>query len=161
MATKKKASSTTLTSESNRTTGKELVPYHRGEIARCSIQPFKMEAVNDARAPKAPGLAEEWDDITPDFPSTAYFEKVGDFLLGTYVGTKTVQANGKDTTLYLLEVGQGAEMERVAVWDCTSLALKMSKVKEGRRILIQLIGVRPSNNFANPWYDFRVKTPKS
>ena len=65
MATKKKASSTTLTPVGDRSTGKagkELVPYLRGDIARCSIQPFKMETVNDARAPKAPGLAEEWND---------------------------------------------------------------------------------------------------
>jgi hypothetical protein len=168
MATKKKkAESTTLTDAAVREQGgtgtaKDLVPYHRGEIARCSIQPYKADHLEeDKNAPKAPGMAEQWDDVTPDFPSTAYFEKVGDFLTGTYVGTKSVQANGKDTTLYLVEVGQGADAERIAVWDCTSLSLKMAKVKIGRRVLIQLIGMRPSRNFSNPWYDFRVRTPKN
>ena len=167
MATKKKASKTTITDVAVRKggetgTAKDVVPYHRGEIARCSIQPYKADNLEeDANAPAAPGMAEQWDDVTPDFPSTAYFEKVGDFLTGTYVGTKTVQANGKDTTLYLLEVGHGAEMERIAVWDCTSLSLKMAKIKVGRRVLIQLIGMRPSRNFSNPWYDFRVRTPKN
>ena len=162
MATKKKkAESTTVTDVSKRgSAGTELMPYQRGDLAHCSIQPYKADNLTpDPNAPVAPGLAKGWKEITPDFPSTAYFEKVGDFITGTYVGTKTVQANAKDTTLYLLEVGGGSDMERIAVWDCTSLNLKMSKVKVGQRVLIQLIGMRPSRNFSNPWYDFRVSTP--
>jgi hypothetical protein len=165
MATKKKATKTTVTDVAVREQGgtaKSLIPYTRGEIARCSIQPYKADNLTpDANAPAVPGMADSWEDVTPDFPSTAYFEKVGDFLTGTYVGTKTVQANGKDTILYLLEVGNAAEAERIAVWDCTSLSLKMAKVKVGRRVCIQLAGMRPSKNFSNPWYDFRVLTPRT
>lgn len=164
MAGKKKASKTTVTDVAvrNQGTAASLVPYVRGEIARCSIKPFTPETSKpDPNAPEAPGFAGSWDDITPDFPPTAYFEKVGDFLVGTYVGTKTVQANAKDTTLYLLEVGQGPDLQRVAIWDCTSLSLKMAKVKVGQRVLIQLIGMRESTKFANPWYDFRVRTPRN
>lgn len=163
-AKRSKASKTTVTDVAVREKegkGAELVPYNRGAVARCSIQPYTPEHLErDANAPAVPRSVEGWDDITPDFPSTAYFEKVGDFLAGTYVGTKTVQANGKDTTLYILEVGQGAEAEKIAVWDCTSLSLKMVKVKVGRRVCIQLVGMRPNRKFSNPWYDFRVLTPR-
>ena len=137
--------------------GTELVPYHRGEIAFCSIQPYnppKLE--DDPNAPAVPAFAQKWQRVVPDFPSTAYFEKVGDFISGVYRGTKTVEANGKPTTLYVLEVGQAPDNESIAIWDCTSLSIKMPKVAFGKRVCIILMGMRPSKNFSNPWYDFAV-----
>jgi hypothetical protein len=163
MATRtKKATGTTVKDVAVRGQGgTALVPYHRGEIAFCSIQPYQAATLEkDPNAPAVPAFAAKWAVVTPDFPSTAYFEKVGDFLSGTYQGTKVVQANGKDTILYLLEVGQAPDNERIAVWDCTSLSIKMPKILMGERICIQLAGIRPSKNFSNPWYDFVVLRAK-
>lgn len=159
MAGKKKASKVTVTDVAvSNPAGTALVPFVLGDTVRGSLQPYKPKEILEAdpNAPKAPAFVEGWEEIQPEFTDTFHFAKVGDHIMGTLVEVKR-GVGQNDGAVYVLEVGQGANVRKLGLWEKTSLELKMKSAKVGDRVFIQLLGMRPSKNFSQPWYDFRVR----
>ena len=161
MAGKKKATTTSLaTTGGGGTAETALIPYNRGTSAKGMIRPYVPKITEtDRNAPAAPEDVEGWQEIQPEFDSTFHFEKVGDYLKGQLVDIKD-GVGQNEGRIYVLLVGAGAEAQRVAIWEKKSLELKMKHVQLKDRVFIQLIGMRPSKNYSNPWYDFRVRVAK-
>lgn len=154
---KKTATSTTLVPKgkgSDNGVG-ELVPYNRGELCKGMLQPFNgKDHAPDPRAPKAPTRTEGWKEVKTSFPPTFHFTKVGDYVSGKYV-EKRDNVGVNESEVYVIEVGNASDAERVSVWEKTALKSKMASIELGAEILIQLVAMKPGQ-FGVPYYDFRV-----
>lgn len=152
----KKASSTTLTVKGRAPAANageiQYEPYNRGDLARGMLKPAKVQEETVQRA--RPKGTEGFVEIASSFDPTFHFQKIGDFVKGTFI-EKREAVGDNEGNIYVLQVGQGPDMQRVGVWGKTTLDKKMSGVALGTFICIELNAMRPSK-YGVPYYDFRV-----
>jgi hypothetical protein len=152
--TTKKPTSTTLTQKGRAADAGEIQyePYNRGDLARGMLKPAKVQEETVQRA--RPKGTEGFTEIASAFDPTFHFQKVGDFVKGTFV-EKREAVGDNEGNIYVVQVGQGPDMQRVGVWGKTTLDKKMAGVALGTFLCIELLAMKPSR-FGTPYYDFRV-----
>lgn len=108
---------------------------------------------------------EGWETVVEPFGETYSFETPGDVLIGTFLGSKTVQTEDlnepgkmRDQTVYDIEDSNG---KKWSVWSSFNIDAGLSKVAPGNLVRIQYQGKVDIDNGRRSVKQFAiaVKTP--
>lgn len=101
--------------------------------------------------------AEEFVEVTGgDFPGVWEFEERGD-LIGTFLGTETINAKGKDRNLHSFDV----DGETVTVWGTAILDSRLKDVDPGTRVKVQKPGTKVPTRSGHQAWEFKVYVAKN
>lgn len=105
------------------------------------------------KARKQAEEAEEFVEVTGggDFPPVWEFETQGD-LVGTFIGTETILAKGKDRTIHTFEVSS----ETFNVWGTAILDSRLGDVDPGSRVKVVKTGEKIPTKSGNAAWEFKV-----
>ena len=120
-----------------------------------------MQAPEDAQAYALPEGFEDYEiESAGGLADTAAFERLGDMIVGDYLGTRTLKLGNREQTLYsfIAAPEMGSKDYHFGVWGSTVLDNRMLELspRQGDRLLIRYIGDGKSAEKGNPPKIFQV-----